>query len=306
MEFRHLKYFLETANSGSLSKASAVLGVGQPSLGRQIRQLEDELGARLFYRNGRGVILTAEGNQFRARVEPLLNALLQTRSEFQSQSEIPAGTLSVGILPGVADAVGGAISRKFLERFPQVKLSILEGFTGFFNELLLSQRLDLAVMARAQRMPVLHMDPLITVPFFAVLHRDLARPEDIASETMRFERICDFPLILMSRNHGMRWLIENAAGDIHRELTVAADVDGENTTRILVQSGIAATIQPKSSPLVHAISDNATIARRIVDPEISTKYHIAYPAQSPTSQAAREFVKLLRAEVRQAVARGRL
>ena len=306
MEIKQLKYFLETARSGSLSKASAVLGVAQPALGRQIRQLEEDVGAQLFYRNGRGVVLTSEGSQFRLKVEPLMHELHQARSDCLAHCKVPAGEISVGLPPGLADAIGAAVVGAFIERFPQVKLRLVEGFTGFMNEMLHAGRLDMAVVSRAQRTPTIHADPLLTLDLFMLAHRDLAKPEDIDSDTIPFDHLCDYPLILMSRHHGLRREIENAATERERHLNVIAEIDGLNCIKNLVRAKAGATVLAKNLFLTREDQDSALIVRPIVEPELTVQLDVAYSSQGPTTLATHEFTKLLRAEVRQATDQGLL
>ncbi len=84
---------------GSLSKAATVVGVAQPALSRQIRQLEEELNVQLFYRHGRGIRLTREGEQFEAVVGPILRDLSQVRSDLRESAHIPTAPSPSGCRP---------------------------------------------------------------------------------------------------------------------------------------------------------------------------------------------------------------
>src|SRR3546814_1928546 len=75
VDLKRLEYFLSVAEHGSFSRAASVIGVAQPALGRQVQRLEEACGTKLFYRHGRGVSLTREGEVYAQRIRPLLQQL---------------------------------------------------------------------------------------------------------------------------------------------------------------------------------------------------------------------------------------
>jgi LysR family nitrogen assimilation transcriptional regulator len=106
MELRQLQRFLSVAESGSISTASSVLGIAQPVLSREIKQLEKELRAKLFYRHGRGTRLTEAGAHFRMTVAPLVRKLQQAKSELSVRSGELAGSLSFAMPPSLSAVMG--------------------------------------------------------------------------------------------------------------------------------------------------------------------------------------------------------
>src|SRR5262245_57110334 len=134
MELRQLQYFLAVADSGSLSKAAAVLGIAQPALSRSIRQLEEVVATRLFHRHGRGIELTEKGAQFRAMVSPLVRDLLQAGDQLKASAGIPAGTISFGMPPSISAVIGARLVETFLRLYPPVRLQIVDAFSGYVNE----------------------------------------------------------------------------------------------------------------------------------------------------------------------------
>ena len=91
MDIKSLRYFIATAQFGSITKAAAHLHVAQPAVSRQLRKLEDELGAKLLTRTVQGVVLTGPGEHLLARAEPLLQMLSQTRAEVRNWDAEPSG-----------------------------------------------------------------------------------------------------------------------------------------------------------------------------------------------------------------------
>ena len=82
MDIRVLRYFLAIANQGSMTAASKMLNVTQPTLSRQIKDLESELGNQLFIRNSHTLCLTPQGMVLRKRAEEILELYSKTKSEF--------------------------------------------------------------------------------------------------------------------------------------------------------------------------------------------------------------------------------
>lgn len=96
MEFRVLRYFLAIAREGSISGAANSLNVTQPTLSRQMKDLEEELGHRLFVRGSHSVSLTAEGMRLRKRAEEITEMVIKTKAEFNTNNDIISGDIYIG------------------------------------------------------------------------------------------------------------------------------------------------------------------------------------------------------------------
>lgn len=96
MEIRVLRYFLEVAREENITKAAAFLHVSQPTLSRQLKELEEELGRPLFVRSSHRIHLTDEGQLLRKRAEDILDMVDKTASEFKSLDEITGGDIRIG------------------------------------------------------------------------------------------------------------------------------------------------------------------------------------------------------------------
>jgi DNA-binding transcriptional LysR family regulator len=96
MEFRLLRYFLAIAREGSISGAANSLNVTQPTLSRQMKDLEEELGHRLFTRSSHSVSLTAEGMRLRKRAEEILEMVNKTKAEFKIPTDNISGDIYIG------------------------------------------------------------------------------------------------------------------------------------------------------------------------------------------------------------------
>ena len=96
MELRHLRYFLAVAEELSFTKAAAKLHIAQPALGRQVQDVEDEIGVDLLSRSPRGVTLTAEGKLFLAEVRELLKRCDESVEKVRALARGEYGELHIG------------------------------------------------------------------------------------------------------------------------------------------------------------------------------------------------------------------
>src|SRR5262245_1478076 len=138
MELRQLRYYVGVSEAGSLLKASTRLHIAQPALGAQITALEDEVGARLFERSSRGVTLTEAGKTFLEHAKVVLADVERARQAVRDTSAVPRGDVVIGFPTTVALAATVPVVRACRERLPQVRLKVIEAYSGFLREWLQS------------------------------------------------------------------------------------------------------------------------------------------------------------------------
>ncbi|MEH7849483.1 LysR family transcriptional regulator [Rhizobium laguerreae] len=138
MELRHLRYFLAVAEEGNFTRAAGKLGIGQPPLSQQIRDLEREVGATLFHRVPHGAELTAAGTAFLGEAKASLAAAEKAKLAAQSANRGETGRLSLGFTASSAfNPVVSTTIRRFRAYWPEVQLSLTE-----MNTLALMQKLE--------------------------------------------------------------------------------------------------------------------------------------------------------------------
>ena len=96
MEVRVLRYFLTVVREESITRAAEILHITQPTLSRQLAQLEEETGVKLFSRGARGIMLTNEGLLLRRRAEEIVDLIDKTERELLEQDELVDGTVTIG------------------------------------------------------------------------------------------------------------------------------------------------------------------------------------------------------------------
>ncbi|MGN3961699.1 LysR family transcriptional regulator [Burkholderia gladioli] len=148
MELRHLRYFLAIAEESNVTRAAERLGIGQPPLSQQIRNLERELGVELFRRTAHGVVLTSAGQAFRVEAARVLDDAARARRAAQQAGNGETGILRLGFTASaVFNPVVPALIQRFKAAYPGVDVSLDEANTPELVRRLAHERLD-AVFVR--------------------------------------------------------------------------------------------------------------------------------------------------------------
>ena len=196
MELRVLKYFLAVAREENITRAAALLHLTQPTLSRQLMQLEEELGVQLFHRSRYHIVLTDDGMLLRRRAQELVDLAEKTAQEFRQKDQL-RGEISIGS----GDLEGMSLLSEMLASFqalhPEVTYQLYSGNADHTKERIEGGTLDLGLLLEPVdiskydfiRMPVKEQ-------WGVLIHQDdpLARKESVTPEDL-----ADIPLILTRR-----------------------------------------------------------------------------------------------------------
>ncbi len=146
MEIRILRYFLEIAREGSMTRASETLHVSQPTLSKQMKELESELGKKLFKRGSTSVSLTSEGMLLRKRAEEILEMVDKTTDEFKALDDIAGGEIRIGCAESCQIKYLARVILRLKEKYPLFRYLLTSGGTKQIAELLDKGLLDFAAI----------------------------------------------------------------------------------------------------------------------------------------------------------------
>jgi LysR family nitrogen assimilation transcriptional regulator len=295
MDLRALRYFVYVAEARSFSKAAVQLGIAQPALSRQIQKLEDELGLELIVRAGRQLELTDAGLLLLERAHSLIRQVAQTADDVRAHGSRVRGTLTVGVSPTVSEAVGPGIVRQCAARHPEVRLTFVEGVSGFIFKRLIDQELTLCLMHNPPRHQGIEIEPLFEEPMYLVgPGSEAASGHPPVKTGMAFDRL---PLILPHRTHGLRMLLERAVAEQGGRFEVAVQVDGYTTTKAFVAAGLGYTVLPLSS-VRREVERKHLSAVRLRGPKLSWTLSLAYRKDQRTARAVMALRDIIASEVR--------
>lgn len=190
MELRHLRYFVAVAEAQSLTVAAEqTLHTSQPSLSRQIRDLEDEVGARLLTRRARGIELTPAGRAFLAHARSVLSQA-EAASEAARRVAHPAKPcFSIGFLTGHELTWMPEALQILRDELPNIDVMISSQYSPLLADGLLKGKIDAAFLRRERSMPELVYRVLVKEPLMVVLSSDhrLAALESIGAKDLEGE-----------------------------------------------------------------------------------------------------------------------
>src|SRR5262245_25737016 len=126
MDLRHVRTFITIAEQGTVSQAAPRLHVGQPALSRQLHDLEQEFGFKLFDRIGRGLVLTGEGEQMLAYCRNLLSYANSLDVQVQELRRGDRGLLRVAAPPEQIESTLSKFLGKYTQRYPNVQVKLME------------------------------------------------------------------------------------------------------------------------------------------------------------------------------------
>ncbi|MDR1934944.1 MAG: LysR family transcriptional regulator [Candidatus Accumulibacter sp.] len=202
MELRHLRYFLAIAEEGNFTRAAARLGIGQPPLSQQIKDLETEVGVRLFHRVPHGAELTEAGRAFLEGVKGIPSRTVDAVRAAQRASRGETGRLSLGFTgTAVLNPIVPACVREFRRAYPEVEISFDEANSIALLAGLLDGRLDVAILRPSgSDPPELDYHTLAVETLVAVLPAAHPRAQDKGAIDLASLR--DEPMILTPRAIG--------------------------------------------------------------------------------------------------------
>src|SRR5262245_26289668 len=295
MDIKKLKAFAMVAEFGSFSRAAAVLGVVQPMLSRQVRALEEELGVQLVHRNGRGIVLTEAGSLLNEYAKGILATLARAESGVGALRSSPGGNVVIGMPPSMGTVLTVPLIQRFRSEHPSIIMRVIEGFSGYLLEWLATGKIDVAVLYNAPRTRNLSSEPLLEEELFllgAAGDPSAPPPGPIAAR-----RLAELPLILPSRPHGLRLMIDQVLSGAGIAANVELEVDALPATIKLAEKRVGYTIHSYS--LAHdLVAEGRIQCWPIVEPRLARKLILATSSQHPTTAATRALTDIVRGEVR--------
>ena len=283
MDVPQLRTILHVAELGSLSKAADRLRIAQPALSRQVRLLEEELGIRLFDRNGRGMVVTDAGKKVLRHAQRIMQELDEIRATVADEDAPLRGQVSIGMPPTVSDILSVPLVSAFQVRHPEARLRIVSAYTGYLLDWLHRGELDVAIMYETRPVRSLRMEPLLEEVLFLIGPPDSGLRPDLP---VSFAQVATLKLFLPSLGHGLRTILEKSAQIAGCRLEVPVEADSYSTLKNLVENGHGYTILPLA-PIHRDVLVGRLVYAPIKGPTPSRRLMLTYPTDRATPRLAR-------------------
>lgn len=279
MEIRVLRYFLEAAREGSVTHAAERLHISQPTLSKQLKDLEAELGKKLFVRSSFSVRLTDEGMLLRKRAEDILDMVDKTTDEFKALGQIAGGDIRIGCAE--SDGIKHLARRikAVQERYPGIRVHLYSGDTEDLAERLDRGLLDFAVIAQAVDLSKYNYLELPGTDIWGVVMRKdapLAQKKAIC-----IDDLLDLPLIVSRQ--GLREDIPRLFGEKADRLNVTATLNLAYNGSVLAREGLGYVLT--FDKLVDT-SGESQLCFRPLFPRLETRLYIIWKKYQVFSPAA--------------------
>ena len=233
MELRVLRYFLEVAREENVTHAAQRLHVSQPTLSRQIKELEDELGKKLFTRSNYSIKLTEEGMLLRKRAEDILEMADKTLEEFKSLDEINGGDIHIGCAEsnGIAHVI--RVIKSLQKKYPRIRYHFYSSGTDAVSERLDRGLLDVAVIIQEVD---LSKYSYLKVPSSDRWGLIMRKDSPLAEHScIHLNDLMNIPLILSRQ--AMREEMPRWFGETQDKLNIVATYDLLFNTSVMVREG---------------------------------------------------------------------
>ena len=193
MEIRVLRYFLETAREGNMTRAAQRLFISQPTMSKQLKELEKELGTKLFVRTNYNIRLTEAGMLLRERAEDILSLVDKTEAEFKSLEEIDSGDIYVGAPESESMSRFAEIVCRLQQDHPKIRCNIYSGNMQDVCEKLDKGLLDFAIVMNYVDLMKYNYLPMSTEDTWGIIMR---RDDPLAAkESFSVSELKTIPLI---------------------------------------------------------------------------------------------------------------
>ncbi|WP_322176565.1 LysR family transcriptional regulator [Acutalibacter caecimuris] len=282
MELRVLRYFLMVAREENITRAAEKLHITQPTLSRQLMQLEEGLGATLFRRNNHRITLTEDGMLLKRRAQELLELAEKTRREFQSREEL-TGEIAIGCGETRNMAYLSDLMVSFRERHPLIQFRIYSATADEVKDRMENGLLDMGLLLMPADISRYHTVPIPYQERWCALVREdslLAQLTSVAPADL-----LPYPLLLGWREQVLDLLNQWFGEELSPRVSIAARYNLINNAAVMVHSGMGVALTLDKGFLPHPYLTQVPLS-----PPMESGAVLAWKREQARSRTMEQFI----------------
>ena len=292
MDLRVLKYFLTVAREGSITKATNILHVTQPTISRQLMDLEAEIGHKLFKRSSHNIKLTDAGILLKKRAEEILDMAERIRSEFSQGDEEIIGDVYIGSGETYAMKEIAGVVRKLKKKYPHIRYHLFSGNADDVTEKLDRKLIDFGLLIQPADLSKYDHLTLSQKDRWGLLMR---RDNPLSRKSCIHRKdLLGIPLLVsrqvMNRSGGKNELKEWLGTDLEK-CDIAATYNLIYNVSILVREGVGCAL---SLDKLSDTSKDSELCFKPLSPRVESTLNIVWEKGRNFSEAANKFLEELR------------
>lgn len=290
MELRLLRYFLTVAREGNITRAAGALHITQPTLSRQMTQLEEELGCALFRRGSRKLELTQEGMLLRRRAEEMLRLEEKVQRELADCTQELGGTVAIGSGESAAAGILPALIQAFHSKYPLVRYQLTTGNADQIMEQMDLGLLDMALLMEPVDLEKYQYLSLPQADYWGVLMPagdPLARHETVSPRDLAGRPV------MVSYRPSVEQQLSLLLGEDFQRMEILSTHNLIRNTALLVERGLGYAITLQGAVDIY---DDRRVCFRPFRPALPNRAVLAWKehqAQSPVAAAFLAEAKML-------------
>lgn len=288
MDIRVLKYFLAVTKEGSITAAANALYLTQPTLSRQLKELEEELGKKLFHRSNQRIALTEEGVLLRKRAEEILALVHKTKAEFVGLDEIIGGYIHIACGETEIIKYIARIAKEIQQEYPRIQFHFYSGNAEYVTERLDKGLVDFGIVIEPVDVSKYHHLKMPSNDSWGLLMRrdsPLALNESVCiKDLLTLPIICSRQLLTQTlpKNNVTNWF-----GEIASQLTIVATYNLIFNATILVREGLGYAI---TLDKLANTSEESGICFKPFSPKLVSGLNIIWKKEQVFSKASELFL----------------
>ncbi|BDB29990.1 LysR family transcriptional regulator (plasmid) [Cupriavidus sp. P-10] len=294
MDLKQIQYFIALFEDGSVTRAAKRLNIVQPALSMQIARLEEEFGQKLFERIPHGMVPTAAGRMMYRLFLPIVRDISGARQQMMQREEQMAGRITLGMVASETESVLVDSLARFNARYPNVEVSVADGFSTALIDLVSAGQLDAAVVHRQRGRLALQVQPMHDEEM--VLVTSAEHGPDLP-ESVEMAKLPALELVLPTKRHGLRVVLDTATQAQDVTLAPKFEIDILGTIVRFVQATRFVTVLPRIV-VQRAVEDGRLRMHTIVAPRIVRHLVCVSHPQRPLSTATEAFIAIVTEEIR--------